>query len=68
VSALIVAEPFFSIVPAVTPIVQGNVVADPIADCPVSMAIMPIVGSPMAEIDEKEEPIANHEKQQQPPI
>jgi hypothetical protein len=70
----IVTEPFFSIPAAVTPMVQGNVIAEPIVDFPITMAEMPIVGSPMGEIDEEEEPvfqepIVNHEEeQQQPPI
>jgi hypothetical protein len=34
-----------------------------------TMAATPVVGSPMAEIDEEEEPIANlEEEQQQPPM
>jgi hypothetical protein len=50
------------------------VVAEPVVDSPVPMAATPIVGSPMAEIDEElepvfQEPIANHEEEQQePPI
>jgi hypothetical protein len=64
----IVAEQFFSVPAIVTPIIQGNVVVQPIVDSP-----MPIVGSPMAEIDDEEElvfqePIVNHKEQQQPPI
>jgi hypothetical protein len=51
------AEPFFSVPAAVTPMVQGNVVAEPVVDSPVPMAVMPIVGFPMAEIDEELEPI-----------
>jgi hypothetical protein len=39
-----------------------------IVDSPVPMVVMPIIGSLMAEIDEEEEPIANHKEQQQPPI
>jgi hypothetical protein len=63
-----VAKPFFSIPAAVTPIVQGNVVVEPIIDSPVTMVAMPIVGSSMTEIDEEEEPvfqepIANHEEE-----
>jgi hypothetical protein len=63
-----VAEQFFSVPAIVTPIIQGNVVVEPIVDSP-----MPIVGSPMAEIDDEEEPvfqepIVNHKEQQQPPI
>jgi hypothetical protein len=52
-----VAEPIFSIPTAVTPMVQGNVVAEPVADSPVPMAITPIVGSPMTEVDEDLEPV-----------
>jgi hypothetical protein len=69
-----VEESFFSIPADVTPIVQGNVVAEPVVDSPVTMAATLIVGSPMAEIDEEEEPIfqesiTNHEEeQQQPPM
>jgi hypothetical protein len=71
---MMVGEPFFLAPATVTPIVQGNVVVEPIVDFPVPMAAMPIVGSLMAEINEEEElvfqePIANHEEeQQQPPI
>jgi hypothetical protein len=69
-----VAEPFFSVPVAVTPMAQGNVVAEPIADSPVPMAATPIVDSPMTEVDEElklvfQEPITNHEEEQQePPI
>jgi hypothetical protein len=52
-----VAEPFFLVPAAVTPMTQGNVVAEPVADSPVPMAATPIVGSPMAEVDEELEPI-----------
>jgi hypothetical protein len=52
-----VGEPFFSIPAAVTPIVQGNVVVEPIVDSPVPMAATPIVGSPMVETNEEEEPV-----------
>jgi hypothetical protein len=50
------------------------VVAEPVADSPVLMTTMPIVDSPMTEVDEElepifEEPITNHEEEQQePPI
>jgi hypothetical protein len=50
------------------------VVVEPVVDSPVTMAATPIVGSLMVEIDEEEkpvfqEPIANHEEEQQrPPI
>jgi hypothetical protein len=47
-----VAEPIFSVPAAVTPMAQGNVVAEPIADSPVPMVATPIVGSPMTEVDE----------------
>jgi hypothetical protein len=64
-----VAELFFSVPTAITPIVQGDVVVEPIVDSPVPMTATSIVDSPMAEIDEEEEhvfqePIANHEEQQ----
>jgi hypothetical protein len=36
---------FFSVPAAVTPMVQGNVVAEPVVDSPVPVAITPIVGS-----------------------
>jgi hypothetical protein len=67
-----VAEPFFSVPTAVTPMAQGNVVAEPVADSPVLMTAMPIVGSPMTEVDEElepvfQEPITNHEEEQQEP-
>jgi hypothetical protein len=67
-----VAEPFFSVPAAVTPMAQGNVVAEPIADSPVPMAATPIVGSPMTEVDEElelvfQESITNHEEEQQEP-
>jgi hypothetical protein len=66
VSTPMVAEPFFSVPAAVTRIVQSNVVAEPIVDSPMTMGTPPIVGSPMAEIDEEEpvfqEPISNHEE------
>jgi hypothetical protein len=65
-----VAEPFFSVHAVVTSMAQGNVVAEPVADSPVLMAATPIVGSPMAEVDEElepifQEPITNHEEEQQ---
>jgi hypothetical protein len=69
-----VAESVFSLLATVTPMVQGNVVAEPVVDSPVPMAATPIIGSPMSEIDEEvepvfQEPIANHEEEQQePPI
>jgi hypothetical protein len=67
-----VAEPFFLVPAAVTPMTQGNVVAEPIADSPIPMAATPIVGSPMTEVDEElepvfQEPIINHEEEQQEP-
>jgi hypothetical protein len=49
-----VAEPFFSVLVAtVTPMAQGNVVVEPVADSPVPMTATPIVGSPMTEVDEE---------------
>jgi hypothetical protein len=42
-----VGEPFFLVPAAITPIVQGNMVVEPIVDFPVHMAATPIVGSPM---------------------
>jgi hypothetical protein len=64
-----VAELFFSVPATVTPMVQGNVDAEPIADSPIPMAITPIVGSPMAEVNEElepifQEPITNHVEEQ----
>jgi hypothetical protein len=52
-----VAQPFLSLPAAVTPIVQGDMVVEPVIDSPVPMPATPIVGSPMAEIDEEEEPV-----------
>jgi hypothetical protein len=52
-----VTEPFFSVPAAITPMAQGNVVAEPIADSPIPMTAMPIVGSPMTEVDEDLEPV-----------
>jgi hypothetical protein len=69
-----VTEPFFSVPTVVTPMVQGNVITEPVVDSPVPTVAMPIIGSPMVEVDEEEEhifqePIANHEKEkQEPPI
>jgi hypothetical protein len=65
----IIAEPFFSVPTTDTPMAQGNVVAEPVADSPVPMAAMPIVGSPMTEVDEElehvfQEPITNHDEEQ----
>jgi hypothetical protein len=57
VTTPMVAEPFFSIPTAVTPMVQGNVVAEPVVDSPVPVVATPIVGSPMAKVDEEAEPI-----------
>jgi hypothetical protein len=73
VPTLMVKEPFFSVSTAVTPIVQGNVVAELIVDSPVPMAVIPIFGSLMAKINEEEEPIfqepiVNHEEEQQQPL
>jgi hypothetical protein len=49
------------------------VVAEPVIDSHVPMDVTPIVDSPMAEIDEElehvfQEPIANHEEEQQEPL
>jgi hypothetical protein len=50
------------------------VVAEPVADSPIPMAVTSIVGSPMTEVDEDlepvfHEPITNHEdEQQEPPV
>jgi hypothetical protein len=52
-----VAEPFFSVPAAVTPMVQGNVVAEPVLDSPVPVAATPIVGSPVAEVGEEVETV-----------
>jgi hypothetical protein len=73
VATPLIGEPFFSVPATATLIVQGNMVVELVVDSPVSMAATPIVGSLMTEINEEEEsvfqePIANHEEQQQPPI
>jgi hypothetical protein len=65
-----VTKLFFLIPAAITPMTQGNVAAEPVVDSPIAMAATPIIGSPMAEINEEEEPIfqepiANHEEEQQ---
>jgi hypothetical protein len=52
-----VTKPFFLIHAAVTPIVHGNVVVEHVVDSPVTMSAMAIIDSPMAEIDEEEEPV-----------
>jgi hypothetical protein len=57
VPTLMVQEPIFLRPVDVIPIVQGNVVATLTIDYPTTMAATPIVGIPMAEIDEEEEPI-----------
>jgi hypothetical protein len=49
------------------------VIVEPVVDSPVPMAATPIVGSPMVETNEKEEfvfqePIVNHEEEQQQPL
>jgi hypothetical protein len=52
---------------AVTPMAQGNVVAEPVVDSHVPMALTTIVGSPMTEVDLEpifQEPITNHEEEQ----
>jgi hypothetical protein len=46
-----VAEPFFSVPAAVTPMTYDNVVAEPVVNSPVPMAATPIVGSLMTEVD-----------------
>jgi hypothetical protein len=73
VPTLMVKETFFLVPAAVTPIVQGNMVVELIVDSLIPMVVTPIIGSPMAETNEKEEPsfqkhISNHEEQQQPII
>jgi hypothetical protein len=72
VPTLMVTEPFFSVSAVITPMAQGNVVAEPIADSPVPMTATPIIGSSMTEVDEElesvfQEPITNHEEEQQEP-
>jgi hypothetical protein len=57
VPTLMVAELFFSVLATITPIVLGDVVAESVLDSPVPMAAISIVGSPMVEIDEEDEPI-----------
>jgi hypothetical protein len=62
-----VAELFFSVPVAVTPMVQDNMVAEPVVDSPVPVATTSAVVFSMAEVDEEEElvfqePIANHEE------
>jgi hypothetical protein len=57
VPTLMFVEPFFSVPATITPMVQGNVVGDPIVDSPVLVAATPNVGSPMAEVDEEAEPV-----------
>jgi hypothetical protein len=52
-----VEESFFSVPTEVTPIVQDNVVVEPIIDSPIPMVVTPIVGSPMAETNEEEKPV-----------
>jgi hypothetical protein len=47
----------FSVPVIITPIVQGNVIAQLIVDSPVIMAVTSIGCSPMTKIDEEEEPI-----------
>jgi hypothetical protein len=57
VATPLIGEPFFSVPATATPIVQGNMVVELVVDSPVSMAATPVVGSPMAEVDEEEEPV-----------
>jgi hypothetical protein len=69
-STPMVAEPFFSVPAAVKPIVHGNVVVEPIAESPAPMAATHIIGFLMTEIIKEEEPvfqepITNHEEEQQ---
>jgi hypothetical protein len=59
------AEPFFSVSADVTLMVHTNMVTEPVVDSPIPVAATPIVGSPMAEVDKQEEPIANHEEEKQ---
>jgi hypothetical protein len=66
VPTLMVAEPLFSVLAAVAPMAQGNVVVEPVADSPIPMTATPIIGSPMTEVDEDleqvfQKPIINHE-------
>jgi hypothetical protein len=73
VPTLMVKEPFFLVPAAVTPIVHGNMVVELIVDSLIPMVVTPIIGSPMAETNEKEEPsfekhISNHEEEQQQSI
>jgi hypothetical protein len=53
----LMVELFFSVPVAVTLMVQGNVIAEPVVDSPVPVTATPIVGSLKAEVDEEEEPI-----------
>jgi hypothetical protein len=57
VPTLMVAQPFSSLLAAVTPIVHGDMVVEPVIDSPVPMPATLIVGSTMVEIDEEEEPV-----------
>jgi hypothetical protein len=59
------AESFFLVPADVTLMVHTNVVTEPVVDSPIPVAATPIVGSPMAEVDKQEEPIANHEEEKQ---
>jgi hypothetical protein len=72
VPTLMVAEPFFSVPAAVTPMVHVNVVAESVVDSPVPVTATHIIDSPMAKVDEEVEPdfqesITNHEEEQQEP-
>jgi hypothetical protein len=67
-----VVELLFLVPAAVAPMAQGNVVTEPVGDSPIPMAATPIIGSPMTELDEDlepvlQEPIINHEEEQQEP-
>jgi hypothetical protein len=50
-----VAEPFFSVPAAITPMMQDNVVVELVVDSTVPVATTHIVGSRMAEVDEEVE-------------
>jgi hypothetical protein len=52
-----VEESFFSVPTDVTPMVQDNMVVEPIIDSPVPMVVTPIISSLMAETNEKEKPV-----------
>jgi hypothetical protein len=60
-----IEEPFFSVPAVVTLIVQDNVVVELVVDYPVPTTVTHIVGSSMTETNEEDEPIVNHENEQQ---